>query len=56
MMHYSVCNCPVATLDWIDAERDTIKQRLVRLDEIEREAVRRKLINFGVVTQDKRHD
>lgn len=39
--HYGACNCPTATLDWIEAERAAIKKRLERLHKIEKEAVRR---------------
>lgn len=49
LMHYGSCNCPTATLDWVDTERKAIKERLKRLDAIEREALERKLRELGVL-------
>lgn len=37
MMHYGACDCPDATLDWIDAERAAIRAKLARLDVIHKE-------------------
>ena len=48
LMHYGACNCPIATLDWIDAERIAIQKRLDRLKEIEKEAVAAKLKQLDV--------
>lgn len=49
LMHYGACNCPDATVDWVDAEREAIKTRLARLAVIEKEAVRKKLVQLGVI-------
>lgn len=37
--HYGVCRCPDATIEWVDAERQAIAERLKHLDAIEREAL-----------------
>lgn len=50
MMHYGSCTCAEAALSSIAAEREDIKARLAKLDELERDAVRRRLVELGVVT------
>lgn len=49
LMHYGACECPDATLDWIDAERGAITKRLDRLKEIEKEALTIKLKQLGAI-------
>ncbi len=49
LMHYGACSCPEATLDWIDAERETIRKRLERLKQIEKEALATRLRQLGVI-------
>ncbi len=44
--HYSTCRCPDGRLKAIDAEREAIKARLVRLDAMEREVL-------GLVSEDE---
>lgn len=47
LMHYGSCNCPNATLDWVDAQRQDLKRKSAELDKIEKEALRRKLVEVG---------
>lgn len=49
LVHYGACTCPDAVCDWVDAERATINKRLERLNEIEKEAMARKLKDLGVI-------
>ena len=37
--HYSICGCPDSRLQDIDRERAMLRQRLERLDEIERDVL-----------------
>lgn len=38
MMHYGACNCPRATLDWVEVHRADIVRRTKHLDKIEANA------------------
>jgi radical SAM superfamily enzyme len=47
--HYGACTCAESELSQIDAERKQIALRLDQLKEQEKRAVRRRLVELGVV-------